>query len=675
MKYLLTGGGTGGHVYPALAVADDIRRREPDADILYVGVRGGLEARAVPARGYPLRFVRSRPLPRSPSPFGMLTFAASLLIGTATGVGILLRFRPHIIFATGGFASAPIMFAFGLLRKLGLGRAKVFLYEPNLQPGVLNHAVGRLADRVGVAFEEAGRWFDMKRVAVVGYPARRELLKIDRDASRHRLRIEEDCQVVLITGGSSGSRIINEAVVEALPLVRQRDGILVIHVTGRYSSAEYDAVRDTERLLEQAGLTGDTAAWYRRLDYSDDIQELYAAADVVVCRGGAGTLTEVCLCGLPAIVVPLAAAEDHQAANARELERIGAARVLYQGARWDGHTVRPHLDGELLAGEIGRLMDSPELRQRLSSTASTVPKRNSLELIASEIAALMDGRRPPPLSLEFPSRTKGVPSDPNALLRQVRQRLEEVGGGERLDPRELAYWRYQADRYLTSEQWYEIPLGKRNVGIKLVGLLGYQERLDLLLDMLMDRSRANGARRLFGGDFRHPGIVRRNVIEHGLHNLDEMADRVEEVLVRALETDPYFEVRAAAARALGDRNAIEDTTNATLLTALTDRSPRVVIQALRAVGRVGRGGDELLGALRRFYIHPDSQFRQEVVRALGYLLHRGVLSAEDLDEDVDQILATSSGFEPAFPLKESLGKLAEQVRSSRPPRRAGTGER
>ena len=673
MKYLLTGGGTGGHVYPALAVADDIRRCEPDAEFLYVGVHGRLEERVVPARGYSLKFVRSRPFPRSLSPFAFIRFGVSLSFGVLVSITILLRFRPQIIFATGGFVSAPIMFAFGLLRKIGLTKAKVFLYEPNAQPGMLNHAVGRLADRIGVAFEEAGRWFDMKRVAVVGYPVRREILEAERGEARRQLGIDPATEVILITGGSNGSRVINEAIVEALPNLRLRDGLLILHVTGRYSGADYDAVQDTERHLDEISLSGDWESWYRRLDYSDDIQNLYAAADVVVCRAGAGHLTEICLSGLAAVVVPLAtSAEDHQAANARELERKGAVRVLYQGAYWNGGQVETGLDSGKLAAELLSLLDDPQSRRKMGSICRSVPKKNSLELIRAEIAALTSRKRPPPLSLEFPERQKSAPNEPNSLLRYVQKRLDEVGGCDRLEASELAYLRYQADRFLVSEDWYEIPFGKRNVGIKLVAILAYQERLGFLLDLLTDRRRASSVRRLFGGDFHHPGILRRNVIEHGFLHLDVSAEHIEGILIDVLRSDPYFEVRAAAAAALGER-IVSDRCEEVLVDTLSDSSPQVVIQAIRALGKIS-SRPQLLESLRGFYLHADSQFRQEVVIALQGLLSRGVLRTEDVEGDVDQILATSAGFEPTFPLKESLGALVGQLRSASSERRAGAGE-
>jgi len=665
MRYLLTGGGTGGHVYPALAIADEIRRHQDDAVFLYVGIRGRLESRVVPTRGYSLRFVRSRPFPRTLSPVALVLFGLALAAGLLAAVGILLRFRPHVIICTGGYVGAPIMFACGLLRKVGLCRSKVFVYEPNAHPGLLNQAVGRVADRIGVAFEQAGRWFDMKRVAVVGFPVRREILDVDRDHARARLGIPPGYQVVFAVGGSGGSRVINEAVVGALPLLRDRQDLMVIHVTGRCDDPAYHAVRDTEKHLHRLGIRGDTSTWYRRLEYMDDIENAYASADVVICRGGASTLTEIAICGRPAIVVPLStAAEDHQAANARELERRGAARVLYEEAEWRDGTVVTGVGSKRLANAIVHLLDRPQERRQMSQTAQSIPRRNSLELIVREIADLIEGQRPAPLNLEFPVRPQGVPSDPNALLRWVIARLEEAGGTGGLDPGELAFLQYQADRNLVSTEWYEVPLGRRNVGIKLVGHLQYADRLEAVLGILMDRHPATPMRRLARGDFRHPGILRRNVIDYPIRMLACLDGPVLEALLGALEGDPYFEVRAAAARVLGEHGQSLARSDArleqTLLKALDDRAPSVVLQAIEALGRVVTSAD-VLTRLRRLYLHPDWQYRQAVVVALRSLVDRDIVQREELRDDVAEILATSPSFQPSFPLSDGLRELARLV--------------
>ena len=654
-------------MYPALAVADEIRRLQPEAQFLYVGARGRLEEQVVPARGYRLRCVRARAFPRSSSPVAQARFALSLALGSLTAAMLLLRFRPDIIFATGGFVSAPIMFACGVLRKLGLCRARVFIYEPNAHPGLLNQAVGRIADRIGVVFEQTARWFDMKRVCIVGFPVRRELFEIDRQQARHDLGIDPERFVVLAFGGSQGSRVINRAVVDALPVLAERArDILILHGTGRYATAEYDAIAETEASLARLDL-GPVDSWYRRFDYFEEIASFYAAADVVVCRGGMSTLTEVGVCGLPAVVVPLStAAEDHQAVNARALERRGAARVLFEEARWRpaGDGVELAVSGERLAGVLLELCDAPRERQQLAAAARGLPRRDSVSLILEELDNLVEGRRPTPLELEFPVAEAGLPSDPNRLLRHVLRRLEEEDGVDGLCPRELAYLRYQADRHLASDGWYEIPYGRRNVGVKLVGLLRYEERLDLVLALLRDRSPVGRLQRLLGGDYRHPGILRRNVVTFALAKigLERAGEEARRALLEALGTDPYFEVRAAAARVLGEQTPAGRTdVEAALTAALDDDVDAVVVEALWALARVGSQA-QLLDTLRPFYVHPDWRCRQETVHALEGLLERGVLAARDVAADVELILSTSPNFEPAFPLKESLDSLSRRVR-------------
>lgn len=683
MKYLFTGGATGGHIYPALAVADEIRHRDPSAEFLYVGVAQRLEARVVPNRGYTIRFVRSRPFPRSSSPLALALFAIALGIGLLQAAILLLRFRPDLIFGTGGFVSAPILFACGIMKRIGLCRASVFTYEPNAHPGLLNQAAGRLACRIGVGFEEAGRWFDMKRVAVVGFPVRREMLSLDRAGSRERMDLAPEDFVVFVFGGSQGSRVINHAIVDALPLLSSRpERIVVLHATGRTCTKDYDAIEDTRQRLEAGGIDEANSDWYRRSEYMEQIDQAYAAADLVVCRGGMSTLTEVGIAGLPSIIIPLStSAEDHQAINARELERRGAAVVLYEEACWQtSGEIGTRVNGRRLAESILAFVDDAAHTRAMGVAARAIPRRDSLECIADEFEGLTQGRRPAPLKLEYPEPQTAVPADPNRFMRHVRQRLEQVGGDpESLPATELAYLRYQADRLLSSTAWYEIPLGRRNVGVKLVGLLGYRDRLPLILSILSDRGNVTMLRSWFGGDYRHPGILRRNAVEYALSRIGlvEGGESVRGALLSALMADPYFEVRRAAATVLGEQTVAGDTEVENALVArLNDRSPTVVTAALAALGQVGGRGDVLLPCLRRFYVHPDWQFRQQTVIALDRLLQRHVIDGAQIVDDLDIILSTSPSFEPAFPLKRSLDDLAARVQNHLAPdgsRRAGAG--
>ena len=660
MKYLLTGGGTGGHVYPALAIADELERRQPEAEFLYVGRADKLESWVVPNRGYPIRFVRSRPFPRSRSLWSLLLFSLVLTWGVLQSALLLLRFRPDVLIGTGGYVSAPILFAHGLLRKIGLSKARVFLYEPNAHPGMLNQAVGRLAHRIGIAFEEAGRWFDMKRVSVVGYPVRREFIEVDRAEARSALELNPSQKMLLVFGGSGGARVLNEALVDALPHLQNCEDLCVFHITGRHQSRAYDAVADTRAAVEALEIPG-VERWYRPFEYMDNIHQALAAADLVLCRGGAGTLTELGIVGKPALIVPLpTSAEDHQAANAREMEKAGAAEVLYQRARWDGGQIESGLEGSVLAERILSLLEDESRLEAMAGAAAAVPRRNSLSLIVEDIGQIAAERRGTSPDLEFPLRQGGPPSDPNALMRWVRTRVDQAGGLELLPDRDIAYLRYQADRLLVSRGWCEIPLGRRNVGIKLVGFLDYQAQRNLLLEVLSDRTPISALPRLVGGDYYHGGILRRNAVEWGISLLGVADDRTRDTLQRALVEDPYFEVRAAAARLLGQCANCNSSTEQALIKALKDASPAVVVEALGALGNVATSS-QVLAHMKPFFQHVNWQFRQGIVSALAIGIERGVLTPQEVKREIEHILTSSPHFSPTFELNESLRSLARQV--------------
>ncbi len=661
MKYLLTGGGTGGHVYPALALADEIAARQPAASFLYVGLASKLEAWVVPKRGFPIKFVRSRSCPRSTSPWSWLVFSLTLAVGILQASLLLLRYRPHLILSTGGYVSAPIMFAHGILKNIGCSRSKVFIFEPNAHPGMLNQAAGRMADRIGVAFEQAGRWFDMRRVAVVGYPVRREVLASDRAVARKRFGIPPEAPVVLAFGGSGGARAINEAVIDSLPHLLSRPELHLIHITGQYKGADYDAVAETAARLETLSLAPNRADRYHRFSYMETIQDAYSAADLAICRGGMGALTEIGVCGLPSVIIPLpSAAEDHQAMNAREMERANAAQVIYEEASWREGKIFSRVDGKRLAAKVTALIDDREKRVAMGKAAATLPHKNSLDLMLAEIENLILGRRPAPLTLEFPVRAKSVPEDPNALLRWVSQRIDESNDVNGLDPRELAYLRHHADRLLVSSAWYETPLGRRNVGIKLVGYLQYVEHVPLLLSILQDRTRVGPLKRLFGGDFVHGGFLRRNAIEFGIRKLGVADETVKDALILALREDPYFEVRAVAARALGEFMGPCVELEERLVEALDDPYPEVVIEVIGALGSIARH-EKVLEHLQRFYLHDSWQIRQRVVAVLAQLLERRLVDLDEVAKSADQILMTSPFFSPRFPLKQQLDSLFQQL--------------
>jgi UDP-N-acetylglucosamine--N-acetylmuramyl-(pentapeptide) pyrophosphoryl-undecaprenol N-acetylglucosamine transferase len=315
-RVLFAGGGTGGHLYPAIAIADALRAR--GATIAFAGSADRLEATIVPTAGYELHAIASRSLTRRPSLDAVRTVAANIA-GTVQSAALLLRLRPNVVIATGGYVCFPAVFAARALRWLRVQRAAIALLEPNAKPGLTNRLLAPLVDEVWGAFGDADSRFAGKYVRS-GVPVRASLLALpSRDGAVASFGLDPAKRTLLAMGGSQGARSINDALAAivadgALPV-----GWQLLLVSGR---AEYDRLRS---------LIPDTSATV--VAYLDDPAAAYAAADLVIARAGASTLAELAAVGKPAVLIPYPfAADDHQTTNAARFAETGAAIVVSDAA-------------------------------------------------------------------------------------------------------------------------------------------------------------------------------------------------------------------------------------------------------------------------------------------------------------------------------------------------------
>lgn len=315
MNVVFTGGGTGGHVYPAIALADALRGR---ANVQFIGTADRLEAKIVPDAGYDLVTVASRPLQRSFS-FSTAQTAAVNAVGVAQALGALAKFSPDLVVATGGYVCFPVIVAAKMLRTIGRTRARLALVEPNAQPGLTNRLLAPLVDEVWGAFENGDPRFAGKYVHT-GIPVREKLFHPNnRIEAARRLGLDPNRKTIVAIGGSQGARSINETIAalvtrRALPPEWQ-----ILHASGErdyeYMRAEERTPFDDNRVV--------------LVPYLREMADAYALADLVIARAGASTLGELAALGLPSILVPYPfASEDHQAANARAFEEAGAASVI-----------------------------------------------------------------------------------------------------------------------------------------------------------------------------------------------------------------------------------------------------------------------------------------------------------------------------------------------------------
>lgn len=353
MKVMIAGGGTGGHVFPALAVADEFRRRNPANEVLFVGTERGLEATVVPAAGYPLRCLPAGGV--KGLSLGAKLRSLSLLPGALWGSRRLLgEFRPNAVFGVGGYASGATMLA------AALSGWPTVLFEPNAEPGLANRLLAPFVQGAAVAHQQSAARFGRKAV-LTGSPARAEFFQVPPKTHRPAFTL-------LIFGGSRGALPLNQAVVDALDGLRASGlPLAFIHQTGE---RDLEAVRVA---YARRGIKAEV------LSFIHDMPARLAVADLVICRAGASTVAELCAAGRAALLVPFPQATDqHQLRNADALVRVGAARLLEQSA----------LSGERLAAEVVSLLQQPERLAEIEAAAQSLARPDAAARIADLIESV-----------------------------------------------------------------------------------------------------------------------------------------------------------------------------------------------------------------------------------------------------------------------------------------------
>jgi len=352
MRLIIAGGGTGGHLFPGIAVAEEFLARGPENEVLFVGTSHGIEARLLPRLGYPLALISASGM-KGLGTTKKLMSAGRLLYGYAQSRKILKEFRPDLVLGVGGYASAPIVLA---ARGMGIRR---FIHEQNASPGLTNKLLGRFVDGIFISMEESASFFPKKITQMTGNPIRKEILW----GFQERVRSVGDAFSVLVFGGSAGAQRINSALLEALPHlegVKQR--LRITHQTG-----EKDVARVRDGYHAQ-GFQAQVAS------FIDNMSAAYGAADLVICRAGATTIAEVTACGKGCIFIPYPhAADDHQRKNAESLVKRGAGLMILE----------EDLTGEHLAAEILDLMDQPAKLAELERKARDLAQLDAAQAIVA----------------------------------------------------------------------------------------------------------------------------------------------------------------------------------------------------------------------------------------------------------------------------------------------------
>ena len=364
LRIIISGGGTGGHIFPAVSIANAIKEMLPETEILFVGAEGRMEMQRVPAAGYPIKGLPVAGFDRK-NLFKNIPVLIKLFKSQRMARKIIKSFRPHAAVGVGGYASGPT------LKVAGSMGIPTLLQEQNSYAGVTNKLLAKQAEKICVAYEGMERFFDKGKIILTGNPVRQGLRNhsIDRQEAVRSFGLDPDKKTVLILGGSLGARTINQCLMQNLDKVKD-SGIQFIWQTGKIY------IEEARSVVAQAG----ELPMLHVTDFISDMATAYSAADLIISRAGAGSISEFCLLGKPVILVPSPnVAEDHQTKNALALVNKNAALYVKDAEAKD-----------LLIDKAIETVNHPELLKNLSKNISKLAFTDSANVIAKEVIKLAE---------------------------------------------------------------------------------------------------------------------------------------------------------------------------------------------------------------------------------------------------------------------------------------------
>ncbi|MGI6092589.1 MAG: undecaprenyldiphospho-muramoylpentapeptide beta-N-acetylglucosaminyltransferase [Veillonellaceae bacterium] len=364
MRVMLSGGGTGGHIYPAITISKAIEKRSKSCQVLFVGTNQGLEADIIPKEGYDFKTIDIRGFERRLTLQNLATlFKSAASIWQSQS--IIRKFKPDIVIGTGGYVCGPVLLAASLLG------VPTIIQEQNVIPGITNKILARFVDKIAVGYADAANYFPSKdKVIFTGNPIRPEVMSASRQEGIEALGLDPKKRTILISGGSRGARSINQAMVEVYKYFIARKDVQLLHVTGK---TEYNGIVGN---LEQSGIDITSAGNISIKPYLYNMPLALAAADLAIFRAGAVGLAELTARGIPSILIPYPyAAENHQEHNALVMENHGAAAVIRD----------KELSGERLLVLVKELIDDPSRLELMAAASKRIGRPEAAEHIA-EIA-------------------------------------------------------------------------------------------------------------------------------------------------------------------------------------------------------------------------------------------------------------------------------------------------
>jgi len=358
-KFIISGGGTGGHIYPALSIADSLKNKFINSELLFVGSKNRMEMKIIPNRGYKIRGLNISGFNRKVS-ISNLLLPFKLIISLFQSLIILIKFRPNLVIGTGGFASGPILFVSSLIN------IPTFIQEQNSYPGITNKILGKYSKKIFVAYAGMDKFFDPKKIIYSGNPVR-ESIRLFKSVKNQqvykKLNLKSNKKIILVLGGSQGADKLNKSITDSIDFFIKND-LQVILQTGTRYYENYKKFKNKNLII---------------VPFVDKIEELYSISDLIVSRSGASIISELCIVGKPVIFVPSPnVVDDHQTKNARSIYDNGACEFINED----------ELDFKLTP-IINKLIVSDIYRINLSEKIKAISKKNAVKIILNEIESFL----------------------------------------------------------------------------------------------------------------------------------------------------------------------------------------------------------------------------------------------------------------------------------------------
>lgn len=367
MRVIVTGGGTGGHIYPAIAIADKFKEMDPSTEILYVGNDEGIEKDIVPKSGYNLALVDARWLDKS-NVWQLVKTGARVAKGTLEAHRVIRRFKPDVVIGTGGYVCFPVIVAAGMYG------ARTFLHEQNAYPGLANRTLEKHVDRVFLGFKDAEKFFkNQEKCIETGNPVRKSFFTLDRNQARKKLGFNQDDFIVFSFGGSLGAEKINEVAFELMQVLNGHEGAAMVFGTGKWYYEE------TLKKASERGI--EIKENIRIKDYIEDMENYLAACDLVISRAGALSVAETTVCGKAAVLIPSPnVTGNHQYYNAKAVADRGGAVLIEE----------KDLTAESLIREVMHLKNNNDLLVQMGCASRACAPDKALDIIYSTIKELTE---------------------------------------------------------------------------------------------------------------------------------------------------------------------------------------------------------------------------------------------------------------------------------------------